>query len=121
MNLDQLFVEYNKIQEQEKEIKNQKDSLKADILKALEEKQLLEYVSTDGTLKGSIVNKETIKYEDEFAIIKYLKENNLNKFVKETIDTTNFNKELKSSKLLQESLSGTFISTTVPALTIKKI
>ena len=121
MTLDQLLAEYLVIQQQEEKLKSKKDSLKAKILKSFSDKEITKYVTSDGNIESSVVEKETIKYDDEVAIIKYLKENSLNKYIKESINKSSFNKDLKSSKLLQESLEGKFSCSLSPALTVKSV
>ena len=94
-------------------------SLKDEIVSEMSDAGLNVYTSDD--VKAQVVNKETIKYNDEIAIINYLKENGLSRLVVEKIDTTNMNKELKSSATLNESLSQHITRTTAPTLIVKSI
>ena len=102
------------------------ESLKAE-LAALKD-EIVDEMNNEGlnnysidNVKAQIVNKETIKYNDELAIINYLKTNGLSRLVVEKIDTTSMNKELKSSASLNESLSQHITRTTAPTLIVKPI
>ena len=94
-------------------------SLKDEIVDEMNNEGLNVYASDD--VKAQIVNRETIKYNDELAIIDYLKNNGLSRLVVEKIDTTTMNKELKSSASLNESLSQHITRTTAPTLIVKQI
>lgn len=120
-NLDSLLEMYNALQEQEMSIKNFKETLKQEIIEELNSRGRTSYISTNGLFKGSIASKTSVKYNDEIAIINYLQDNNLTYYLKTTIDTTSFNKLLKGSETLQESLSGKFAISEIPALTVKKV
>lgn len=119
--LDQLLVQYNALQEQEVSIKSQKDQLKEEIFSWLSAMGKKDYLTEDGTIKGITAFRTNVKYDDELAIIDYLKKNGMEVYLKTTIDTTNFNKTLKSSQSLQESLSGKFSMVESPTLTVKKV
>ena len=118
-HIDELLMQYITFQEQEGRIKKAKEELKNSIVEALAEKGLTSY--ENGSLKGSVAMKSTVKYDDEPAIIEYLQNNGMGRFVKTVIDTTNFNKTLKSSQTLQESLKGKYSVTESPALTVKRL
>lgn len=120
-NLDTLLEQYAALQEQEASIKVAKEDIKNEFIKAFEEMGVTSYKSTDGTLKGTLATKANIKYNDEVAIIKYLEDNGMSSYVKKTIDATNFNKTLKASQTLQESLAGKFSVNETSALTVKRV
>ena len=120
-NLDTMIEAYNAIQEQEAELKAVKEELKQNILGGLAAIGSNSYTTTDGLFKGTVANKSTVKYTDEVAIIDYLQNNGMSSYLKTTIDTTAFNKTLKGSQSLQESLAGKFTVSESPALTIKKV
>lgn len=120
-NLDALLLEYAYLQEQEAAIKVAKESIKNDFIKAVEAMGVSSYTSKDGGLKGSICYKTTIKYNDEVAIINYLKRNGMSSWLKTVIDAPDFNKNLKASQKLQESLAGKFTISETPSLTVKKV
>lgn len=120
-NLDSLLEKYVALQEQEAAIKAAKDQLKTQFIEAFDELGTTSYTSTSGELKGTLVYKATIKYDDEAAIIKYLEDNGLSTYLKTVIDTTNFNKALKNSKVLQEGLQGKYSSKEVPTFTAKRV
>ena len=109
--------EYNELQKLEKSLKNRKDQLKAKIIANMQElgEKLIE---SDTGVSATLTFKETIKYTDEFAIIKYLKKNNLDEYITTGIDTK-FNSKLKESNSLSEALADSFTITEVNALTVK--
>lgn len=120
-NLDALLEQYVILQEQEASIKAAKEEIKNEFIKAFGEMGVNSYTSADGGLKGSLSYKTAVKYNDEVAIIKYLKNNGMSTYLKTVIDTTNFNKTLRSSQKLQESLAGKFTVSETPSLTVKKV
>ena len=120
-NLDALLLEYTYLQEQEATIKAAKEAIKNDFIEAIEAMGVSSYTSTDGVLKGSICYKTTVKYNDEIAIINYLKRNGMSAYLKTVIDAPDFNKTLRSSQKLQESLAGKFTVSETPSLTVKKV
>lgn len=119
--LDELLFNYNTLQEQESSIKEQKEQIKSEIIAQLAASGQSSYITTDGSLKGTASMRTNIKYDDELAIIEYLKNNGMASYLKTTIDTTNFNKTLKSSQQLQESLAGKYSVSESPTLTVKQV
>lgn len=109
--------EYNELQKQEKSIKNRKDQLKAKITASMQELGE-QFVESDTGVSATLTFKETIKYTDEFAVIKYLKNNNLDEYITTGIDTK-FNSKLKESISLSEALADSFTITAINALTVK--
>ena len=106
--------------------------LKKEIDKLNEEfKQLSEEVKTEmislGEVKNyvddievSVVTKTTIKYTDEVGIMTYLKEHNMTNFIKETISTTDFNKQLKTSQTLKNDLKDMYVENETIAFSVKQ-
>ena len=119
--LDELLVKYNELQMRENEIAAEKATLKSQILEELEKMNATEYTSTDGSLKGSISSKVTFKYTDEAGIMNYLKMHGMSQYLKTAINTTDLNKQLKTSNTLQEALTGKFTRQESQALTVKKL
>lgn len=109
--------EYNELQKQEKSIKNRKDQLKTKITASMQELGE-QFVESDTGVSATLTFKETIKYTDEFAVIKYLKNNNLDEYITTGIDTK-FNSKLKESISLSEALADSFTITAINALTVK--
>ncbi len=120
-NLDILLEQYALLQEQEATIKAAKEGIKNDFINALAEMGVTSYTSKDGDFKGTVSTKANVKYLDEVAIVEYLKNNGMESYLKTVIDTTNFNKSLKSSQKLQESLAGKFSVVETPTFTVKRL
>ena len=105
-------MNYSKI-EKYKELKLQKETIEAEM--KLLNNEIVDEMINEGVNKietpngiiAQVVTKESLSYDDEIATIKYLKENNLEKYIKETIDTKALNAEVKKSNLLKESLKPT--------------
>ena len=117
-NIEKLLKEYATIEKEEKQVKEKKDNIRNEILNQIKQEGLTSYKGNDYTV--SIVNKETIKYTNEQAIINYCKTHNLEGFVKEVIDTTPFNKELKTkTSVLSEDLKEYFTKTLTETLQVK--
>ena len=117
-NIEKLLKEYATIEAEEKEVKEKKDNIRSEILNQIKQEGLTSYKGNDYTI--SIVNKETIKYTNEQAIVDYCKSHKLESFVKEVIDTTPFNKELKTkTSVLSEDLKEYFTRTLTETLQVK--
>lgn len=117
--LNDLLEKYAEVQEEENNIKAIKEELKNNIVHELALIGETSY-TTDTNIKGSVAMKQTVKYDDEIAIIDYLQNNGMSNFLKTVIDTSNFNKTLKTSQVLQESLKGKYSISESPALTVKR-
>lgn len=117
--LETSVKEYLALQEELEAIKVKMADLKTEIVNEMDSAGLSTFQVDD--VKAQVVNKETIKYLDEFAIIKYLKDNGLGRFIIEKLDTTSMNKELKSSTTLTEDLNSYLARTIAPTLIVKNI
>lgn len=73
----------------------------------------------DGTV-ASVTEKVTFKYQDEPGIIAKLKAGGLTSYVKESVNSTLLNKELKKGGMLNESLSPMFVKSISYTLTVKR-
>ena len=117
--LDTSVKEYLALQEELETIKAKMAELKTEIVNDMDAAGLSTYEVDD--VKAQVVNKETIKYTEELALIKYLEDNGFGRFVVKKVDTTSMNKELKKSTTLNESLSDYVARTTAPTLIVKNI
>ena len=102
--LENYVKEFNKIKSELDNLETRKNDLNDKIKFLMTENSLKEFITTGG-VSAKISTKETIKYKDEPAMIKWLKENNLSKYITEKITTTPLNSELKKSQSLTESLN----------------
>ena len=118
IKLNKLVNQYNELKAQEYDISTQMSTLKASILEELGD--ITEYVTTDTHVTAKVVAKETFKYTDESAMIKWLKNNGYAQFVVEKVNTTPMNKELKKGLTLTESLKTMFTKTTSYSLTVEE-
>lgn len=118
MTLDELFRLYDKIQKEEEELKKTKDMVKDQIVTLMGAAEIASYRTSDG-IEGKLVKRTNIKYLDEVGIMDYLKMRGMSQFIKSSIDTTNLNKQLKSSNLLKEGLSGKYQEVESLALSVK--
>ena len=118
INLNKLVNDYNELKAKSEDISTQMSALKSKILEELGD--ATEYVTTDTNVLAKVVAKETIKYDDEEAMINWLKKNGYAKFVIEKVDTKPMNKELKKGLTLTESLKSMFTKTTSYSLTIEE-
>lgn len=104
--MDLLFYndveEYNEIQKKIKVLTDRKNELNENIKKALLDAGVNKTETPKGT-QVSLTTKVSLKY-DEVAVMKYLKDNNLTDYIIEKIDNKKLDKDLKSSKSLNESI-----------------
>lgn len=118
MTTNEMIKKYYDLQKLVEEYKTEMETLKGEIISDMESKDLNKTVTEEG-ITAQIVNKETFKYNDEIGMIKYLKEQGLNQFIQEKINTTLFNKELKKSGVLTESLNPMFTKTITKSFSVK--
>ena len=105
------------------ELKGKIDDLDADIekhneelLAELKEDGALEYISDTG-LYANVFKKESVGYTNDADVLKYLKENNYNEYVKtkitESLDKRPLSKALKTDEKLAAALEAMTIKTTL--------
>ena len=108
------------------EAKRFADEAKAQVDRlGLELKELLfkEGITKESTSNGydvSIVDKKTFKYDDELAIRDYLRSNNLNEYLVESIDTKRLNESLKKSNELYNDLIKYITPSITTSLSVKE-
>lgn len=108
------------------EAKRFADEAKAQVDRlGLELKELLfkEGITKERTSNGfdvSLVDKKTFKYDDELAIRDYLRSNNLNEYLVESIDTKRLNESLKKSNELYNDLVKYITPGTTTSLSVKE-
>lgn len=117
--LEQLITSYEQAQKELDYLTELQNERKAEIIQLMNEANEKEHIIDN--IKATVVTKETFKYTDEVAMIKYLKENGLNQFIIEKIDTTPMNKELKKGLSLTESLKQMYIKNTTYSLSVKSL
>lgn len=108
------------------EAKRFADEAKAQVDRlGLELKELLckEGITKETTSNGfdvSLVDKKTFKYDDELAIRDYLRSNNLNEYLVESIDTKRLNESLKKSNELSNDLAKYITPSITTSLSVKE-
>ena len=117
-NLNEQIEKYFELQRQAEEIKNQLDEIKSQLVEEFNTEGINSYDT--GKVVATVTPKTTFKYNDEPAMVKYLKENGMSQYVVEKIDSTRLNKVLKSSVSLNEALKPQFIMNTSYALSVKE-
>lgn len=89
----------------------------------LKELLIKEGITKESTSNGfdvSLVDKKTFKYDDELAIRDYLRQNNLNEYLIESIDTKRLNESLKKSNELYNDLVKYITPGITTSLSIKE-
>ena len=89
----------------------------------LKELLIREGITKESTTNGydvSLVDKKTFKYDDELAIRDYLRLNNLNEYLVESIDTKRLNESLKKSNELYNDLVKYITPGTTTSLSVKE-
>lgn len=117
--LEVKVVEYANLQTQVEELQKQMDSLRGEILSEMSDLGVDKYTTTSGET-AQVTLKETFKYVDEAAMINWLKANGYTQFIKEKVDTTPMNKELKKGLTLTESLKPMFTKNVTSSLSVKR-
>lgn len=119
MTLEERVHELLLKQAEQEKLKAEVDQMKADLLAEMTAAGLTKVVTPEAT--ATMANKETIKYTDESAIIKYLLDNGYNSYVETKVKTTALNKVLKTQTNLTESLNPLFTTAVSTELRIKKV
>ena len=119
--LQNKITEYKKLADNIDELTKAKKQLSSEILTELESTGEMVVTTPEG-IKATVVEKTTIKYLDETAIIKYLRDNNIEGTYETKIVTTKLNSKLKDNKnlTLQESLKPYYSQTTARELKVTK-
>ena len=118
MTLEERVHELLLKQAEQDKLKAEIDQMKADLLAEMTTAGLTKVVTPEAT--ATMTTKETIKYTDEPAIIKYLLDNGYNSYVETKVKTTALNKVLKTQTNLTESLNPLFTTAVSTELRIKK-
>lgn len=114
--IEKYLQEKNKLEEQQKVV----DTLNEQIKLILNESENKKY--EDEEVGASLVESIRYTYKDEAGIINFLKTNNLNKYIKESIDSKELNKALREeSEFLNEGLKGKFTKTITKSLKAEEV
>lgn len=89
-------------------------------LKELLDKEGVTKEQTSNGFEVSLIGKTTFKYDDEVAIKSYLRENSLNEYLVESIDSKRLNEKLKESTTLYEELTPYITKSTSLSLSVKE-
>lgn len=117
--LNKALKEYNELQSKKSSIEEDMEALKESIMSKMDELGLNKTTTPDN-ITASIVMKETFKYTDEPALVKYLKDNNLSQFIVEKVNAVPMNKELKKGMSLTENLKSMYTKTVSRSFIVKK-
>lgn len=120
MTLDEMIDEYASLKVTADSIAQDLEALRNQITQELESRGLNEYTSEQNNL-AKLTSKTSIKYEDEIALIQYCKKNGLGFLISEKLNTSEFNKKLKSSEVLSESLQSYYKEIPSTSLSVKKV
>lgn len=94
--------EYNEKKKQADALKEEMETIRDRILKAMNDAGVKKVETPNGTV-AQVTAKVSLKY-DEPQAIKWLKENGYGQYIIEKLDATALNKVVKESKSLNESL-----------------
>ena len=114
-NLERYYQLQKEIEEREEEMKSLKEEIVAEM-----QKEGLKSQDT-GLVEGKIIDKVSFKYNDEVAILNYLRTHRLNNFISNKVNTTAMNKELKNKGALYEDLKSYCTENTSITLSVKAV
>lgn len=118
LNID--LKEYFELKAQKEELEAKMKPLNAKIVKALEDMGEKKYSSDE--YQATVSYKESIKYNDEKALIELLKsDDTLKSYVVETVNAKALNELIKNSESVATKLQEAYSKSTSSSLTIKKI
>ena len=118
MTLNEKLNRYYELQEQVKELSDEMDSLKSEIISDMENEGITNQKTDE--VEGKLVNKTLFKYTDEIAILKYLRDNKLDNFIQSKVNSS-INKELKTKGKLYEDLKLYCSETNSTQLSVKHL
>lgn len=112
-NLERYYQLQKEVEEREEEMK----ALKEAIVKEMEIAGITS--QNTGLVEGKLINKTSFKYNDETAILNYLRSHRLNNYISTKINTTTINKELKNKGALYEDLKSYCTENSSTTLSVK--
>lgn len=117
MTLNENLEKYYQLQKEVEEREDEMKSLKEAIISEMEKEGIKD--KDTGHVEGKIIDKTSFKYNDEVAIITYLRSKGLNNFITTKVNTSAMNKELKGKGVLYEDLKPYCEETTSTTLSVK--
>ena len=114
-NLERYYQLQKEVEEREEEMK----FLKEQIVTEMKTQNITS--QNTGTVEGKLVDKQTFKYNDELAMITYLREHKLENFINSKVNTTMMNKELKAKGVLFEDLKPYYTENNSSSLSVKSV
>lgn len=118
--LEKNIEEYQRVLSELEKLTNLKNELNVKIKEQLKVEDDYKYLTKDG-IKAQLVESTKFTYNDETAIINYLKKNKLKSiYMVESIDVKKLNAELKKDGLLYDSLKTYLSKNTVESLKVGK-
>lgn len=115
--LEDMLKEFIELKKQEDELKAKENELASKIKEELKKLPKSKYDANG--IKATITNKTTFKYDDEVAIMNYIKSKGLKDvYLTYKINTTKFNEELKKEGTLFENVKGYVTKNLTEALTV---
>lgn len=118
--LEKNIEEYQRVLSQLEKLTTLKNELSVKIKEQLKNEEKNKYLTEDG-IKAQLVESTKFTYNDETAIINYLKKNKLKSiYMIESIDAKKLNAELKKDGLLYDSLKTYLSKDTVESLRVGK-
>lgn len=118
MSLNENLERYYQLQKEVDEREEEMKSLKEEIIKAMNEEGITS--QNTGLVEGKLINKTTFKYDDEVAILSYLRSHRLNDFISTKVNTTAMNKELKAKGVLSQELKPYYSLTESISLSVRQ-
>lgn len=123
MNKEQLTLDiekYAELQAAKEKIEEQMAELKNSIVTGMNDGSVNTFATESGVV-AKITESTKFKYTNEKMLINWCKENNRFDLISENIVTTKFNKELKGTLALNESLSSGYQKSTTVSLKVESL
>ena len=119
LTLKEAITEYLKVQEKLEQLGQREEELKEIILNQMENEKISSF--QDNEVEAKVTGNITFSYTDEQAIIKYLNNHGYKGFIKNTINKTALNKELKGGTQLTEALASYYQKKEGKKLSVKSL
>ena len=117
VELNEKLERYAQLKAQSESLKEEMDDLNQEIKDMILAHPEYENRYVNDKYNALVVEKRNFTYDA--AVLTYLKKNKMHNYIKESVDTTKLNKDIKANSILNESIRQYYTETVSHSLTVK--
>ena len=117
VELNEKLERYAQLKAQSESLKEEMDDLNQEIKDMILAHPEYENRYVNDKYNALVVEKRNFTYDA--AVLTYLKKNKMHNYIKESVDTTKLNKDIKANSILNESVRQYYTETVSHSLTVK--